>query len=94
MGRVVQKQTTAGATWLWDIKSFADLAHACFAAMGEPARVEYFDTPEHIRRHYQYHTQAAMDRLRQAGYDRPATSLEDGVRRYIQDYLATNDPYR
>jgi ADP-L-glycero-D-manno-heptose 6-epimerase len=35
-----------------------------------------------------------MARLRDAGYDRPPTALEDGVRRYVQDYLATNDPYR
>jgi ADP-L-glycero-D-manno-heptose 6-epimerase len=34
-----------------------------------------------------------MDRLRDAGYDQPFTSLEDGVRSYVQDYLATNDPY-
>ena len=62
--------------------------------MGRETRIAYFDTPAHIRRHYQYHTQAAMKRLRQAGYGAPPTALEDGVRRYIQDYLATNDPYR
>jgi len=75
-------------------RTFADLARACFAAMGREAVIEFFDTPEHIRKHYQYHTQAAMGRLREAGYDRPPTALEDGVGRYIQDYLATNDPYR
>lgn len=34
-----------------------------------------------------------MTRLRQAGYARPFTSLEDGIRRYVQDYLATDDAY-
>ena len=75
-------------------RTFADLARACFAAMRREAKIEYFDTPAHIRRHYQYHTQAAMGRLRQAGYNAAPTALEDGVRRYIQDHLATNDPYR
>lgn len=75
-------------------RTFADLARACFAAMGADESIEYFDTPAHIRRHYQYHTQAAMGRLRAAGYDRPPTSLEDGVQRYIGDYLARNDPHR
>ena len=75
-------------------RTFSDLAQACFAAMRREPVIEYFDTPEHIRKHYQYHTQAAMGRLREAGYDRPPTALEDGVGRYIQDYLATNDPYR
>ena len=75
-------------------RSFADLALACFAALGQAPEITYIDTPEHIRRHYQYHTRAAMDRLARAGYDRAPTSLEDGVRRYIQDYLETNDPHR
>ena len=34
-----------------------------------------------------------MDRVRAAGYATPATELEDGVRHYIQTYLAA-DPYR
>lgn len=75
-------------------RSFTDLAESCFSAMGRAPAIEYFDTPPHIRRHYQYHTQATMARLRAAGYDQPPTTLEDGVRRYIQDYLVTNDPYR
>jgi nucleoside-diphosphate-sugar epimerase len=75
-------------------RGFADLARACFSSLGRAVDITYIDTPEHIRRHYQYHTQAAMDRLRRAGYDRAPTSLEDGVERYIRDYLETNDPHR
>jgi ADP-L-glycero-D-manno-heptose 6-epimerase len=75
-------------------RSFGDLALACFASLGRSPEISYIDTPEHIRRHYQYHTRAAMGRLAQAGYERAPTSLEEGVRRYIQDYLETNDPYR
>ena len=35
-----------------------------------------------------------MDRLRAAGWNAPATSLEDGVEDYVARYLATADPYR
>ncbi len=35
-----------------------------------------------------------MARLRAAGYERPVTELEDGVRRYVRDHLAKPDPYR
>jgi len=35
-----------------------------------------------------------MKRLRAAGYERPFTRLEEGVREYVQAYLATVDPYR
>lgn len=68
-------------------RSFLDLANACFAALETPPRIEYIDTPEAIRPNYQYFTEAPMARLRDAGYTRPFTPLEDGVRRYIQDHL-------
>ena len=35
-----------------------------------------------------------MQRLRHAGYERPFTTLEDGVTEYVQRYLANSDPYR
>jgi ADP-L-glycero-D-manno-heptose 6-epimerase len=75
-------------------RSFADMANAIFAVQGVEPRIEYFAMPENARDQYQYFTQARIDRLREAGYDQPFTSLEDGVRAYVQDYLETSDPYR
>ena len=75
-------------------RSFADLAGALFAAMDRPAEIDFVDTPPQIRQQYQYFTEARMERLRAAGYDRPFISLEDGVRDYVQTYLEANDPYR
>ena len=75
-------------------RSFLDLANATFAAAGKEARVEYVDTPESIRDKYQYFTEARMERVRAAGFGGQSTPLEEGVRRYVQDFLATADPYR
>jgi len=75
-------------------RSFADLAGAVYAALGKEAQIEFIDTPEDIRDKYQYFTEAPMARLRGAGYDAPMTSLEDGVRAYVCDYLDQSDPYR
>jgi len=75
-------------------RSFLDLAKACFAAMNRAPAIDYIDTPKNIRNNYQYFTEARMERLRQAGYDREFTPLETGVELYIQKYLATNDPRR
>ena len=75
-------------------RSFADLARAVFAALGKEANIHYVDTPEEIREKYQYFTEAKMDRLRGAGYDKPFTAIEEGVGRYVRDYLDTDDPYR
>ncbi len=74
-------------------RSFADMAAATYRALGREPLIEYVDTPLEIRDRYQYFTEARMDRLRAAGYDRPFTSLEDGVTRYVVDFLAAPDPY-
>ncbi len=73
-------------------RSFADLAKAVFAAMGEAERIEYIPTPETIRDKYQYFTEASTARLRAAGYSEPFTELETGVKRYLQDFLLHEDP--
>lgn len=74
-------------------RSFRDLALATFAAMERPAVIDYVPMPPILESKYQYFTEASTDRLRAAGYDQPFTSLEEGVRRYVQDYLAAEDPY-
>jgi ADP-L-glycero-D-manno-heptose 6-epimerase len=75
-------------------RSFADLARALFEALQRRARIEYIDMPPSIRDHYQYFTEASMERLRRAGYGEPFTSLEEGVRDYVQRYLSQADRYR
>jgi ADP-L-glycero-D-manno-heptose 6-epimerase len=74
-------------------RSFDDLARAMFAALNKEPKIEYFDMPETLRNQYQYFTEAKMERLRNAGYTVPFTSLEDGVRDYVQNYLLKEDPY-
>ena len=75
-------------------RSFEDLARAVFAAAGQPAQIDYIPMPAAIRDHYQYFTEARMERLASAGYSGAFTSLEDGVADYVRSYLATDDPYR
>lgn len=74
-------------------RSFADLAAAVYRALGKEPMIDFVPTPEDIRDKYQYFTEARMDRIHAAGYGQPSTSLEDGVRRYVQDFLHTDDPY-
>ena len=37
---------------------------------------------------------ADMDFFKRAGFDAAPTSLENGVRDYVQNFLASPDPYR
>ncbi len=75
-------------------RTFLDLAHAVHDALGVDPRIEWVDTPGSIRDRYQYRTEAAMGRIRAAGWSRAPTSLEEGVRRYIQEFLTAPDPWR
>ena len=75
-------------------RSFLDLANAVFRALDKEPYIKFIDTPLEIRDKYQYFTEAKMTRLQEAGYTNPFTSLEDGVTRYVREYLSASDPYR
>lgn len=74
-------------------RSFLDLARAVYSANGRNLDVTFRDMPAELQGRYQYFTQAKLDRLRCAGYTKPFTSLEEGVTRYVREYLAAADPY-
>jgi ADP-L-glycero-D-manno-heptose 6-epimerase len=75
-------------------RSFKDLIGAIGKAVGVEPRIEYRDMPIEIRANYQYFTQANMRKLSNTGLAPAPSSLEDGVRDYVQAYLATADIYR
>ena len=68
-------------------RSFNDLGKSTFTALGLEPKINYIDTPVDIRDKYQYYTEATMEKLRGIGYDKDFTSLEDGVKDYVQNYL-------
>ncbi|HSG93488.1 MAG TPA: ADP-glyceromanno-heptose 6-epimerase [Methylotenera sp.] len=74
-------------------RSFKDLAVAVMTSMAYEPKITYVDMPEDLQGKYQYFTQANMNKLRDAGYNLPFTSLEDGVRDYVQNYLMQEDKY-
>jgi len=74
-------------------RTFLDLAKATFKAMGKEEDIRFIDTPENLRDKYQYFTEATMDKLRKAGYTKAFTSLEDGVKDYVQHYLNSKSLY-
>lgn len=77
--------TGQARTWL-------DLAQALFAAMERTPEIQFTDMPDSIRDKYQYHTQADLSKLRDAGYTEVFTSIEDGIRDYVTRYLIHATP--
>ncbi|KAA3612518.1 MAG: ADP-glyceromanno-heptose 6-epimerase [Calditrichaeota bacterium] len=68
-------------------RSFKDLVSATFKAMDKEENIEYIDMPIAIRDRYQYFTEANMSKLKDAGFNKSATNLEDGITDYVQNYL-------
>lgn len=84
-----------GITGLFNIgtgraRSWNNLVKAVFAAMGKNADIKYIEMPESIRNQYQYFTQADITKLKQAGYNKKTTPLENAVTDYVQNYLQKN----
>lgn len=68
-------------------RTFLDLAMATFTALNKSPNISFIDTPKDIRDKYQYFTEANMTKLIAAGYSSPFTTLESGVKDYVQNYL-------
>ena len=63
------------------------LADAIFNALDMPKNVEFIEMPEHLRDRYQYHTQADLTRIRDAGFNAETTPLQEAVADYVRNYL-------
>jgi ADP-L-glycero-D-manno-heptose 6-epimerase len=68
-------------------RTWNDLVTALFKAIGKPVNIEYIDLPDHLADKYQYFTEANTGKLRNAGYNKPVSSLEDGINDYVKNYL-------
>ncbi|MCE6989354.1 ADP-glyceromanno-heptose 6-epimerase [Dyadobacter sp. CY323] len=72
-----------------EARTFKDLVISTFNAVDKEPDISYIDTPEDIRDKYQYFTEANMAKLRSVGYDKPFTTLEEGVADYVKKYLVS-----
>ena len=71
-------------------RTFLDLTKATFKALNTEEDISFIPTPEDIRDKYQYYTEANMNKLIANGYQKGFTSLEDGVKDYVTNYLIPN----
>ena len=69
-----------------EARTWVDLVTPVFEAMGQEVEIEFIEMPEALRGKYQYFTESKVAKLRTAGYQKPFTNLEDGVREYVSGY--------
>ncbi len=73
-------------------QSWNDVARALFKACGRDLHIDYIDMPEPLRSQYQYFTQAEIAKLRQSGYTKEFTLLDEAVADYV-GYLKNQAHY-
>jgi ADP-L-glycero-D-manno-heptose 6-epimerase len=74
-------------------RTFLALANATFWSLGKEPDIRFIDTPADIRDKYQYFTEADMTKLRNYGYAKAFTTLEEGVEDYVSNYLLPGKYY-
>lgn len=80
-------------------RSFLDLSMATMRAASKNPNleqdkvVELIPMPKDLRGKYQYFTEAKVEKLKAIGYTKEMTSLEDGVKDYVENYLSQEDSY-
>ncbi len=67
-------------------QTFKELAQAVIDWFGK-GEIEYIPFPEHLKGAYQSFTEANMQALREAGYDKPFKTVQEGVPLYL-DWLS------
>jgi ADP-L-glycero-D-manno-heptose 6-epimerase len=74
-------------------RSWKDLTHATFKSMGKKANIQFIEMPETLKNHYQYFTEAKMQKLKGLIGHFPFKSLEDGIQLYLKNFLLKPHPY-
>lgn len=75
-------------------RTWIDLAEQVFATLGKPTQIDFIDIPDNLRSHYQYFTEANMEKLKKSNLSLPAWPIEKGIKDYVGNYLNnTDNPY-
>lgn len=74
-------------------RTFIDLAKGIFKSLNIEEKINFRDTPEDIRDKYQYFTEADMNKLIKAGYNKAFYSLEEGIDEYVKNFLRNRNYY-
>ena len=74
-------------------RSFLDLTTSVFNSMKLNPEISFIDTPVDLRGRYQYFTEAEIRKLRDVGYHKPFIELEEGVEKYVGEFLVAETCY-
>ncbi|MGA1278613.1 MAG: ADP-glyceromanno-heptose 6-epimerase [Candidatus Kapaibacteriota bacterium] len=68
-------------------RTWNDLAHAVFKALGKQSDIRYVSMPDSLKGQYQYYTQAVMSKLQSSSSAHAFLELEDSIADYVGHHL-------
>jgi ADP-L-glycero-D-manno-heptose 6-epimerase len=71
-------------------RSFNDIARILIDRLGR-GEIQYIPFPDSLKGKYQSFTESDISRIRAAGYERPFTSLEEGIRQLCEAMSSENE---
>ena len=74
-------------------RSFVDLTKSVFSSLKLNPKISFIDTPVDLRGRYQYFTEADIHKLRNIGYTKEFTDIEQGVDQYVSEFLMAEACY-
>jgi len=72
-------------------RTWNDLVTSLYRALGRDPSIEYSEMPGHLKKQYQYFTEAEMAKLHAAGCSHQFSSLEEAVSDYVLTYLTAGE---
>ena len=68
-------------------RTWNDLAHAVFKALGKQSDIKYVSMPDSLKGQYQYYTQAVMSKLQASSSAHTFLEMEDSIADYVGQHL-------
>ena len=66
-------------------RTFIDTIKVLFKQLNKKEKINFIDTPKNIRKHYQYFTEANINKLRKYGYKKKFKDIEDGIKLFVKE---------
>ena len=68
-----------------EARTFLDTIRVLFKQLNKKEKIDFINTPRHIRKHYQYFTKANINKLRKYGYKKKFKNIEDGIKLFVKE---------
>ena len=66
-------------------RTFLDTTKILFKQLKKKEKINFITTPKNIRKHYQYFTEASINKLKKNGYKKKFKDLENGIKLFVKE---------